>query len=53
MLAVLTEAGSAQLAAAAPTHVDSVRRRLVDLLDEEELVTLGRVFDKVRAALDA
>jgi DNA-binding MarR family transcriptional regulator len=53
MLAVLTDAGFAQLIAAAPTHVDSVRRRLVDLLDDDELDALARVFRKVRAALDS
>ncbi|MAT07434.1 MAG: MarR family transcriptional regulator [Acidimicrobiaceae bacterium] len=53
MLAALTADGLAMLEAAAPTHVDSVRRRLVDLLDDDELVALGRIFDKVRAGLDA
>lgn len=53
MLAVLTDTGFAQLVAAAPTHVDSVRRRLVDLLDEEELAAFARAFRKVRAALDS
>jgi hypothetical protein len=53
MLAVLTDAGFAQLISAAPTHVDSVRRRLVDLLDDSELDALARVFRKVRAALDS
>jgi DNA-binding MarR family transcriptional regulator len=52
MLAVLTPDGLAQLEAAAPTHVDSVRARLVDLLDPAELEALDRIFTKVRAALD-
>lgn len=53
MLAVLTDDGLRRLEEAAPTHVDSVRRRLVDVLDDHELVVLGRIFDKVRASLDA
>ncbi len=52
MLAALTPEGRATLECAAPTHVDSVRRRLVDLLDEDELVALATIFDKVRTALD-
>lgn len=52
MLAVLTPHGLAELEAAAPTHVDSVRARLVDLLDTTELEALDRIFTKVRAALD-
>jgi DNA-binding MarR family transcriptional regulator len=52
MLAVLTPDGLAELEAAAPTHVDSVRSRLVDLLDDDELEALDRIFTKVRAALD-
>jgi DNA-binding MarR family transcriptional regulator len=53
MLAVLTDAGLAQLESAAPTHVDSVRARIVDLLDHEELDALATIFGKIRAALDA
>lgn len=52
MLAALTPAGRETLECAAPAHVDSVRRRLVDLLDKDELATLADIFDKVRAALD-
>lgn len=52
MLAALTPEGRATLEWAAPTHVDSVRRRLVDLLDEDELATLATIFHKVRTALD-
>jgi DNA-binding MarR family transcriptional regulator len=52
MLAVLTPKGLAQLEAAAPTHVDSVRAHLIDLLDTDELEALVRIFGKVRAALD-
>lgn len=53
MLAVLTDDGWAQLTSAAPVHVESVRRRLIDLLDRDELDALASIFAKVRAALDA
>lgn len=52
MLAALTNEGREALECAAPTHVESVRRRLVDLLDDDELATLAGIFDKVRGALD-
>lgn len=48
MLAELTPAGRQHLEDAAPDHVRSVRRHLVDLLTREELEHLGRAFDKVR-----
>lgn len=49
--AVLTDHGFDVLATAAPLHVASVRRHLVDVLDDEEFATLGRVLDKVVAPL--
>ena len=49
--AVLTDRGFEVLAAAAPLHVASVRRHLVDVLDDEEFATLGRVLGKVVAPL--
>ena len=52
MLAALTPEGLGMLESAAPTHVDSVRRRLLDLLDDDEIAALAAVFDKVRHALD-
>jgi len=52
MLAVLTDEGFDKLVAAAPIHVDSVRRRLVDLLDREELAALAGIFRKLRNGLD-
>ena len=52
MLAVLSEKGLATLEAAAPIHVESVRARLVDLLDDDELAALAHIFRKVRAELD-
>jgi DNA-binding MarR family transcriptional regulator len=45
--AVLTDRGFAVLAAAAPLHVASVRRHLVDFLDDEEFAELGRVLQKI------
>ncbi len=53
MLAALTESGRAQLAAAAPTHVESVRARMIDVLDHDDHVALARAFQKIRTALDA
>ena len=53
MLAYLTDDGWDQLTDAAPVHVESVRRRLVDLLDRDELDALATIFAKVRAALDS
>ena len=44
---VMTEAGWQLLQAAAPDHVAGVRSHLVDLLDPEEMETLGRIFTKV------
>lgn len=52
MLAVLTDRGFARLESAAPTHVDSVRNRLVDLLDRDELEALSTIFGKIRSALE-
>lgn len=53
MLAAVTDAGRAQLAAAAPTHVASVRARMIDVLDADELDAIAIAFRKIRAALDA
>ncbi len=52
MLAVLTDAGWDKLNEALPPHVASVRRHLIDLLDEHELRAMAAIFAKVRAALD-
>jgi DNA-binding MarR family transcriptional regulator len=52
MLAVLTDAGREQLERAAPAHVESVRRRIIDLLDESDLDAMTRIFGRLRAALD-
>lgn len=52
MHAVLTDAGRAKLEQAAPIHVESVRARMIDLLDIDELATFTSIFGKIRAALD-
>ena len=45
--AVLTDHGRAAIEEAAPTHVSAVRRLLVDLVAEDDLEAVGRVFDAV------
>jgi DNA-binding MarR family transcriptional regulator len=52
MLAALTDSGRAQLAAAAPGHVTSVRARMIDVLDADDHLAVARAFGKIRAALD-
>ena len=47
VLAVMTEAGHAALAAAAPLHVTGVREHLFDQLEPEEVAVLGRAFARV------
>ncbi len=51
--AILTEKGWAKLVATAPSHVDSVRAHLVDVLSPEEFETLGNLSRKILASLDA
>lgn len=53
MHAALTDAGRAKLESAAPVHVASVRARLIDHLDRDDLVAFARAFSKIRSALDA
>jgi len=50
VMAVLTGAGYRRLQEAAHTHVNGVRRHLVDLVDPEDFQALGRVFDAVKAS---
>jgi DNA-binding MarR family transcriptional regulator len=52
-LAQLTDQGWTALTAAAPGHVEAVRRYLFDRLRPEQLRVLGEVFRGVRAGLDA
>jgi DNA-binding MarR family transcriptional regulator len=46
-LIALTGAGQTVLAAAAPPHVASVRRHLIDLLTDDEVATLDTIATKV------
>ncbi len=45
--AVLTDAGFARLVEAAPDHVESVRRHLVDVLSPREFAQLGELCQQV------
>ncbi len=45
--AQLTDAGFARLVEAAPTHVNGVRRYLVDAVDQDDFAAMGRVFESV------
>ncbi len=49
----MTEAGWNLLVSAAPTHVESVRESLVDLLSPAEMAALGTIFSKVTHHLRA
>lgn len=51
MLAVLTDDGMRALEAAAPVHVASVRRRMIDRLTPDQLRTLADAFTTIRAGL--
>jgi DNA-binding MarR family transcriptional regulator len=50
-LAVMTDAGFAALEAAAPGHVEGVRRHLFDVLTPEQVGELGRISAAVRDGL--
>jgi DNA-binding MarR family transcriptional regulator len=52
-LAVLTEAGYAHLAGAAPAHVERVLTLFVDVLTPHELRTLHRISGKVLDRIDS
>lgn len=43
----LTKAGATMLETAAPSHVETVRQSLVDLVEPDDLAALGRVMDAV------
>lgn len=49
--AVLTDRGWDRLVAAAPIHVSSVRRHLLDAMTPEEFAVIGRVFGAIAASL--
>jgi len=53
MLAALTSKGVRALEESAPIHVASVRRRMIDLLDVDELQVIADVFQKIRRALES
>ena len=53
MFAVLTEAGMRQLEAAAPTHVRSVRRHVIDRMSTADLAAMTRIFRSIRSGLDS
>lgn len=46
-LAVLTDAGFERLKRAAPDHVESVRRHLLDAVSPEEYLALGATLQKI------
>jgi DNA-binding MarR family transcriptional regulator len=48
----VTDAGRRAIEAAAPAHVENVRRYFFDLLSQDELETLAAVFDRVLENLD-
>ncbi|NUW33474.1 MarR family transcriptional regulator [Nonomuraea sp. SMC257] len=50
--AVLTDEGFAALAAAAPGHVEEVRRSLFDVLDPEQIRALDDICATVRSRLE-
>ncbi len=52
MHAHLTPAGFAKLKEAAPTHVASVRRHVLEPLGEKGVEQLGRLFGRIREHLD-
>ena len=47
VIATMTDAGHRLLVAAAPTHVQSVREHIVDLVEPEDFEALGRVMNAV------
>ena len=49
--ACLTSAGLRAIEAAAPDHVDSIRRHLLDVLTREQLACLGDISERVIAHL--
>lgn len=51
VLAVLTEQGLAKLREAAPSHVQSVRDHMIDLLDADEQKTLAAIFSRLTGHL--
>jgi DNA-binding MarR family transcriptional regulator len=52
-VAVLTDVGFAALEAAAPSHVEQVRRSLFDALSPEQVAQLAAICDAIAAAASA
>ncbi len=52
MLAMLTPKGLAALEAAAPDHVASVRHRIFDHLDSDQVDALGSIFQAIKDGLE-
>ena len=50
--AILTDAGWDQVVAAAPGHVATVRRHVIDVLSAEQVAQLGEIADALLAELD-
>ncbi len=48
----LTDAGVRKLVAVAPVHVKSVRAALIDVIDPDDLVAVGRAFGAVADTLE-
>lgn len=53
MMGVLTSTGRELLEQTAPHHVESVRRRIFDHLDDSQITALQSIFDAVAAGLAA
>ncbi len=51
VFAALTDAGLDKLGQAAPSHVESVRASLIDVIADDDLEAVGRVFGAVAAVL--
>ena len=47
VIATMTDLGYDLLVRAAPCHVESVRRNILDLVPAEDFAAVGRVFDRV------
>jgi DNA-binding MarR family transcriptional regulator len=51
IFAELTDLGTQRLVDAAPTHVEGVRRHLIDITSPEDLVAIERVFGAVAESI--
>jgi DNA-binding MarR family transcriptional regulator len=49
----ITDAGRAQLQAAAPTYLQTIRARLFDPLTDRDVKQLARIWDRIQAASSA